>query len=195
VNENVDALTDALRAVMTWLREERIPGAIIGGVAASLVGRPRFTADVDAVVLVDDGEWEHAIGSAARHGLTPRIADVLQFATRTRVVLLRHENSGIDVDVSLAALEFEREVIERASTVSVGSLQLLLATAEDLIIMKALARRPRDIADIEALLTTHPDSDLLRIRHYLRQFSSILAMPEIQDEFEAIFRRVQSPHL
>jgi predicted nucleotidyltransferase len=194
VNENVDALTDALRAVMTWLREERIPGAIIGGVAASLVGRPRLTADVDAIVLVDDGDWERAIGSAARYGLTPRIADVLEFAMRTRVVLLRHENSGIDVDVSLGALEFEREVIERASIVSVGSLQLRLATAEDLIIMKALARRPRDIADIEALLTTHPDSDLRRIRHYLREFSSILAMPEIHEEFEAIFRRVQSSH-
>ena len=55
--------------------------------------------------------------------------------------------------------------------------------------MKAVARRPKDIADIEGLLTTNPDLDLDHIRHHLREFSSVLEMPEIQEDFERLLRR------
>ena len=43
-----------------------------------------------------------------------RIADVREFARRNRVVLLE-TNDRIGIDVSLAALPFEEEVIDRAS--------------------------------------------------------------------------------
>lgn len=58
---------------MQWLTTERIDGTIIGGVAASVRGRPRYTKDVDAVILADDIGWERALASAARYGLSPRI--------------------------------------------------------------------------------------------------------------------------
>jgi hypothetical protein len=73
--------------------------------------------------------------------------------------------------------------------VKVGSLRLPLVTAEDLVIMKAVARRRQDIGDIEAVLDRHPDLDLQRIRHHLREFSSVLEMPEIYDDFEKLLRR------
>jgi hypothetical protein len=47
----------ALRDLARWLRTTRAPGAIIGGVASSRLGRPRFTRDVDARVLVDEDAW------------------------------------------------------------------------------------------------------------------------------------------
>jgi len=93
--------------------------------------------------------------------------------------------------VSLGALPFEREVIERSTMVRVGALRLRLSSAEDLVIMKALARRPKDIADIEGILDVQRDLDLDRIRTYLREFSSLLEMPEIQDDFERLLRRRQ----
>jgi len=174
---------------MRWLVNERIPGAIIGGVAASIRGRPRLTDDVDAVILADDVGWERVVSSASPYGIVPRIDGVLDFAARSRVLLLRHEPSGVDLDVSLGALPFEREVIERSSIEKVGRLRLRLSSAEDVVIMKALARRPRDIADIEGILDVQRDLDLDRIRHYLREFSSLLEMPEIQEDFERLLRR------
>jgi len=176
---------------MRWLSVEGIKGAIIGGVAASIVGRPRMTADVDAVILVDDSDWERVAESASHYGLMPRRADLLAFAARTRVLLLRHTASGIDVDISLGALPFEHEVVARALAVNLKDLDLRIATGEDLVIMKALPRRPHDIADIEGILVVHPDLDLARIRDYLREFSSALEMPEIQDDFERLLRRVR----
>jgi predicted nucleotidyltransferase len=182
-------LTAALRDVMRWLTGEGISGAIVGGVAASILGRPRMTRDVDAVILIEETGWRRTVESARSYGIEPRVEDVIDFAARTRVMLFRHTESGVDVDVMLGGLAFDEELIARSSLVKVGPLRLRLPAAEDLVIMKALARRPRDIADIEAILDVQRDLDVERIRARLREFSSVLDVPEIHEDFERLLRQ------
>ncbi len=182
-------LAGALADVMRWMTEEEIPGVIIGGVAASLLGRPRMTRDIDAIVLGDEIGWNAVVESAKRYGIAPRVDDPIDFARRTRVLLLRHLPSSVDIDVSLGALPFEHEIIERASMIDVGPLRVRVPTVEDLVIMKALARRPRDWGDIEGLIDAKPEIDLDRVRRWLREFGSVLDMPEIQEDFEQMLRR------
>jgi predicted nucleotidyltransferase len=185
----LQTLAGALADLMRWMTEEEIAGVIIGGVAASLLGRPRMTRDIDAIVLGDEIGWETVIESAQRYSIAPRIDDPIDFARRTRVLLLRHLPSSVDVDISLGALPFEHEIVERASMIEVGPLRVRVAAAEDLIIMKALARRPRDWSDIDGLIDAKPEVDLDRVRHWLREFGSLLDMPEIQEDFEQMLRR------
>ena len=104
-------------------------------------------------------------------------------------MLLSHNPSKTDVDVSLGVLPFERESVERASIVTVAGISFPVISPEDLIIMKALARRTRDVADIEAVLDAHPDLDLNRIRYWVSQFASILDVPEILDDLERMLNR------
>jgi hypothetical protein len=106
------------------------------------------------------------------------------------VLLLRHQPSGIELDISLATLPFEREVVERALERNVRGVCFRLATAEDLVVMKGIALRARDVADIEALLDTHPTLDLERIRTLLRAFTEALET----DDFAAEFERVLAHH-
>lgn len=182
-------LAGALTDLMRWITEERIPGVVIGGVASSILGRPRMTRDVDALVLGDEIGWGAVIDSVQRYGIELRSADAIDFARRTRVLLLRHVESGVDVDVSLGGLPFEREVVERASIVQVGAIRVRVPAVEDLIIMKALARRPRDWSDIEGLIDAAASIDLDRVRLWLREFASVLDMPEIQEDFELMLRK------
>lgn len=159
----------------------RISGGIVGGVAASLHGRPRMTRDVDVLVLVPEAEWSDFLAAGRKHGFQPRRADVIPFAEKSHVLLVRHEPSGIDVDIVLGALPFEQQVVDRMRRVRLGSISVPLATPEDLIIMKAVAGRPRDQVDIESLLDAHPRLDLKRVRRWVREFSVAMAMPEIYD--------------
>jgi predicted nucleotidyltransferase len=186
---HLGTLAGALTDVTRWMTEEGIAGVVIGGVAASLLGRPRLTRDVDALVLGDAIGWERILESARRYGIAPRVDDPLEFARRTRVLLLRHLPSTVDVDVSLGALPFEQEVVERSSILDVGSIRVRLPTVEDLVVMKALARRPRDWSDIEGLLDVNAGIELDRVRTWLREFASILDMPEIQEDFEHMLRQ------
>ena len=83
---------------------------------------------------------------AQEEGLTPRFPNTETFAQRSRMVLLRHEQTGVDVDISLGMMPFEIEVVERSSEYEAGSLRLRLPTPEDLIILKAVAHRPKEFA-------------------------------------------------
>lgn len=80
-------------------------------------------------------------------------------------------------------------MIGRAQTIETDGLQIRIATPEDLIIMKALARRPQDVADIAGIIEVQPDLDVDRIRRWVREFSAVLEMPEIFDELELLLRR------
>lgn len=185
--ESLAPLLAALRDLVAWLQAEYVPGVVIGGVAASLLGRPRVTRDVDAVVLLDEGRWSKFLATGARFGFTPRLSDTLAFAQKARVLLVRHEPSGIDVDVAFGALPFEEEAIARAIWIDLGGdVRLPLPAPEDLIIMKAVAHRPRDLADIESVLDVHPKLDLRRVRRWVREFSAALEMPDILNDLETI---------
>ncbi len=179
-------LTSALLDLGAWLDAAGLRAAVIGGVAASLVGRPRLTRDVDCLVV--GGDAEHLLRTAQEFGFRPRIPDATSFALESQVVLLRHETSGVDVDVTLGALPFEEEVVARATRVGVAGVTLPVATAEDLVVMKAVAGRPRDLADIEGILDARPDLDVARVRALVRAFAETLEAPRILTALETLLR-------
>jgi hypothetical protein len=179
-------LLAALGDLLAWFRAEGIRGLIIGGVAASLLGRPRATRDVDALVLLDDDQWERFLASGASFGFVSRLSDPLAFAQRAHVFVLTHRPSAVDVDISLAGLPFEEEALERVANLQVEGLNVPLPTPEDLIIMKAVAHRARDVADIEAVLDTHPRLDLERVRRWVRTLAEAVETPELLEDLERL---------
>ena len=182
-------LYEALRDLVHWLEATKVPGIIIGAVATALLGRPRITRDVDAVILLGETTPEDFLDAGRRFGFVPRLPDVLAFAQQSRVLLLRHEPSGVDVDISLGALPFEQESIARSERRNLADISLPLPTAEDLIIMKAVAHRAIDLHDVDGLLAANPSADLERVRHWVGEFSRVLDMPEILDDLERIVKQ------
>jgi hypothetical protein len=179
-------LLTILRHLVAWLQAGKVQGVVIGGVAASLWGRPRLTRDVDALVLLEEGRWGEFLAAGAGHGFLPRRADALAFARETRVLLVHHGESGIDLDLVFGSLPFEKEAAIRAKWVDLGGVAIPLSSPEDLIIMKAVAHRPRDLEDIAAILAAQPVLNVRRVRRWLREFSGALEMPEILNDLEAL---------
>lgn len=157
-------------------------GLIIGGIAASLLGRPRLTADLDAMVLVSVQDLSRLLLHAQEEGLAPRIQNAEEFARRNRVLLLVHQETGIPVDISLGALPFEIEAVERSQVHRVGSLKVRLPTPEDLIIFKAVAHRPQDLLDIQAIIGNYPNLDQDRIQMWVQSFAEALDIPELWED-------------
>lgn len=179
-------LLDALNDLVAWFQAAHVSGVVIGGVAASLLGRPRVTRDVDAMVFVSEAEWAGFLSLGAKFGFVPRRADAIEFAKMARVLLVQHSASGIDVDVVFGALPFEEETLARAVQVEISGIHVPLPSPEDLIIMKAVAHRPRDLADIESVMDAHPTLDIGRIRRWVREFANALEMPDIFDDTNKI---------
>jgi len=146
--ESITPLLAPIQAIQNLLMQFHDRGVIIGGVAASLLGEPRYTVDLDAVFLLDLDDVPRLLVEAAKLGIEPRISDPFDFARKSRMLLLRHNPSGIDIDLSLGILPFEIEMVDRSKMVEIGAIKLRLPTPEDLIILKAFAHRPKDILDI-----------------------------------------------
>lgn len=175
-----------LRDFVIWLKSEDVKGIIIGGIAVSILGRPRVTQDIDSVVIVKPEFLDKFIKSGAKYGFIPRIKDIIAFTKKTNVILMKHKAANIDVDISMGFLPFEYEAIKRTVWMKIGKFSLPLPTPEDLIIMKAIAHRQRDLLDIESILDVNPKLDLKRIRKWVGEFSSVLEMPEILNDLEKI---------
>jgi len=175
-----------LRDLKRWLKNAGVRGVVIGGVAAGLLGTARATHDVDVLVVIDESEWAEFLSHASASGFEQRIPDALDFARDSRVLLMVHRASGVEVDVTFGALDFERDVIARSKPVKVSRLSIPVSTPEDLIILKAIPRRPNDLADIAELLHHHPQLNVGRIRRIVAEFAGLLEMPEIVADVEQL---------
>jgi len=157
-----DSKEKPLRLIAEILERERVPYALIGGVAVQLhTEEPRSTLDIDlAVPRYDDVPRAALLGAGFEHtgrhdhsdnwrapGPSPlKMRTAIQFSA---------EDAGI------------AEAVSHAGIVDLdGGLRLRVATVADLITLKLVAaeepkRRPskreHDIADVLALLEDHPE--------------------------------------
>jgi hypothetical protein len=134
------------------------------------------------MLLLSTEDLPQLIEVCDQAGLAPRLPDTEAFARQHRVLLLRHQESGINVDVSLGMLPFEVEAVERSVVHTVGAISIRLPAVEDLIIFKAVAHRPKDLLDIQAIAESHPDLDKERIKFWVNEFAQALEMPNLWDD-------------
>lgn len=187
-NPSLASFVPAIRALCTLLEVSHVPGAIIGGVAASLQGQARATEDVDALLRLDEKTLDHFLDMAIAEGFRPRIPDAVSFARRSAVLLLEHEASRVGVDLTICRLPFDSDAIARARVVVMGDLQFSVVAPEDLIIMKAIAHRPQDFQDIRAVVRANPQLDARRVRTQVQEFAKALDMPELWEDIAVILQ-------
>ena len=162
---------------------------IIGGIAVGLLGKPRFTADVDAMFLLSIQDIPRFLELANEEDIVPRTLNVEEFARKSRVLLLKHEPTNTEIDVSLGVLPFEEEMVERGEIKSFANLSIRLPTPEDLIIMKAIAHRPKDLEDTRTLVDKYPALDHHRIERWVKDFAQALETPELWGQVEKILQQ------
>ncbi|HJT22481.1 MAG TPA: nucleotidyltransferase [Nitrospira sp.] len=191
-NSSLASLVPAIRSLCNLLKASQVAGAIIGAVAASLLGQARATEDVDALLRLDEKSLDHFLEMAMAHGFRPRIPDAVPFARRSAVLLLEHEASRVGVDLTICRLPFDSDAIDRAPVMIMGDIQVAVVAPEDLIIMKAIAHRPQDLQDIQAVVRANPQLDVPRVRAQVQEFANALDMPELWKDIAGLFRPSRS---
>ncbi len=59
---------------------------------------------------------------------------------------------------------------------------------EDLIILKAVAHRPKDMLDIEAIIESQPNLDKERVKQWVTEFAQLLEMPELWEDVATLLK-------
>jgi predicted nucleotidyltransferase len=146
------------RGILQRLTAAGVDFVVIGGIAVILHGFPRLTRDLDVAFAPDPVNLE-ALGEvlvrldARLRGVGDDVPFVPDAQTLERIQLLTLETSAgwLDVHRSIHGGPDYDRLRERAERVNLGDFSIMLASIDDLIAMKQAARRPVDLADIEAL--------------------------------------------
>jgi hypothetical protein len=147
----LNPLFAAALELQNTIQENRWDFCFIGGLAVLRWGEIRMTQDIDICLLCGFGNEKSYIDELAG-SFQSRIQDAESFAQANRVLLL-YASNGVSVDIALSGLDFEENMIKRASTFSFHpGCDLLTASAEDLIILKAFSDRSKDWMDIESII-------------------------------------------
>lgn len=145
-------LRTTLADVVSLLQKCDVPHALIGGLAVSARGHSRLTADVDLIVAIDTQRAIELAAALADTRFQPLFSEVQEVIERAFILPLIHRDTKVKVDLAIGVSGFERQAVARAESCNVLGTDVAVATAEDLIIMKALAGRPRDEQDLRGMV-------------------------------------------
>ena len=151
------ALWPTLADAVTMLEARGIQSALIGGLAVSLRGQPRMTADVDLVVLATVDEALRLVRELDSTSFAPLFSGVEEVVASAFILPLRHRHTGIRVDLAIGMSGFEQQAVRRATPFTIGGTRIAVVSIEDLLVMKALAGRPQDDQDIRGLVAAQRD--------------------------------------
>jgi predicted nucleotidyltransferase len=120
-----------LRQTVEALDEADVPYALIGGIASSGFGRPRWTHDIDVFVKAKDAE--QALEALAKKGFRTERTDCRWIFKAFK------ENVMVDIIFrSTGGFHFDDEMIERAVHSHFQGHPVRMVPPEDLLIMKAV---------------------------------------------------------
>lgn len=183
-------LGDLLAAIDEALTGLGAPWYLFGAQAALLYGASRLTADADVTVDIGDRAVEELIAALDRCGFEVRVPDVTSFVERTRVLPVVHTSSGMPVDVVLAGPGLEELFRQRARRHTVDGVSILVASPEDLIVMKVLAGRSKDLDDAVAILAAGSDTlDITSLRGTLSDLEQALDRRDLLPLLDDLVRR------
>jgi hypothetical protein len=172
-----ERIQKAFSEAVTYLQKRRLPYLIVGGIAVSVWGRGRATADVDLQLHVP------SLDNAARQFPENWKEDKkwLIYNPQLRDIQKRFVISRIVVDFMLPRDEFEQGILRRRVRKKVWGKIVFVASPEDLVLMKMKAGRPRDFDDAVGIVVLNSGLD----RDFIRNWALKL---NLRDEYSYLFR-------
>ena len=157
---------------------------LVGARAAILHGVSRFSEDVDVTVDPAGREVGDLIEALGDQAFALQVDDS-DFIRQTSVLPLYHRPTDTPVDVILASSGIEALFLEAAIEIELDGVPVPVARPEDLIVMKILAGRHKDVDDVEAILRAQGDRfDDARVRDLLGQLEAALSQSDLLPLFE-----------
>jgi predicted nucleotidyltransferase len=189
------AIVELLAGLARALQQRGYSWYVFGAQAAIAYGRPRATADVDVAIALGDEKLEVLIAALQAEGFTLRFQPSEGFLASTRLLPFVHEPTSFPVDVLLTGRGLEEEFLARVRIVDLGGVEVPLVSPEDLVAMKILAGRRKDLDDVRAVLRALEGKlDLARSRDVLAALEVALDDHRLLARLERLLRQTTRPN-
>jgi hypothetical protein len=147
-----------------------IPHAISGALALGAYGFVRATQDVDVLVVVPSTRWPETFALVRELGFSGDDRELIASLRERYVAQLRSGSAAVEILVPV--LPYHRTLVGRAVSLEVAGRQVPFVSPEDLVVLKMLWRRTKDVADVQALLSAQGST--MDLGYVTRTLASIL---------------------
>lgn len=180
----MNGLERGLRDFVALFETLRMDYAVMGGVAVRIYGIPRATYDIDFTVAVARDGLPSVFHAAEEIGYTvpqPYQTGWVDHVAGMPLVKVRWHagGKGVDIDIFLAESGFQRELMTRRCLHQVSGRDVWFVSPEDLVLLKLIAARPRDVSDVLDILFVQGRLD----EDHLRRWADEL---HVRDELERV---------
>lgn len=129
-----------------------IPHAVSGAVGMALHGFVRATLDLDLLVVTPRIRLPEVLEIVRRRGFSGEDGDLLRdLATKYFASL---HSGPASVEIFVPAIPYHTRLMARIVPMPVQGIALPVVSVEDLVILKTLWRRAKDVADVKALVAS-----------------------------------------
>jgi hypothetical protein len=139
--------------------------AVSGSLALAAFARPRATLDADFLIVAPAIRWPEVFAIARRHGFAGEDRECITSMRERGHAMLR--NGDIALDLLVPQLPYHLEVARRAVRAGLAGREVPFVTPEDLVVLKALWYRDKDVPDLAVLAELGPRLDAEYIRRTL----------------------------
>jgi hypothetical protein len=172
------------------LRVAGIRHAVTGAVALAVHGHVRATLDLDLLVVTPALLLPRVFEVVRGHGFEGDDRMLLDSLRRDFVAVLRR--GGQAVEILVPALAYHASILDRARDVDIDGSPVPVVTAEDLVVLKLLWHRPKDLPDVHALVAARAED--LDVGYVRRTLAGIVPAGDSRlAEWEEIWRRYGAP--
>jgi hypothetical protein len=162
---------------------------LFGGLAVNVRSQGRFTDDVDLILDASESRAAEIIAAFKQAGLEMTDKSEVRLA---RDAMANARLGDTRIDILLPCDPLTQAVVREATDHELDGEVVGVARPEELILMKLIARRANDIADIQALLVCNRDQlDFAAIRRWLPDLDEL--QPGATDLFERLKREFHDP--
>lgn len=167
-------LLQCLKSLTSLFDAMGLTYAVMGGLAVRIYGISRPTFDIDITVAVDPANVPQILDAVKRLGFVANeIYDRGWVARVAGMPIVKIQsctgNHIIDVDLFFAESAFQIQLLSRRRKAQANGFSTWFVSPEDLVLLKLLASRPRDLGDVGDILFMQGQLDDDHMRRWAKE--------------------------
>ena len=132
------------------MNKEKIPYLLIGGLAAGVLGEPRMTRDIDLILFIPKSSIPNFLKKLKNNDFDFNMTVTQNDLKLKGAFRISYEELWVDFIVS--STDFENSAFKRKIKVKLLGKIVNIPSPEDLILLKLIPGRERDILDVKSII-------------------------------------------